>query len=243
MLRRREKEEKTVRAGKRKDDAPRTPEQTEELESMASDAIVETDQISMSASRMNASLNKVRTYAKGTREERDRQCRQSERAREELAALRQEVERLQGAWERETACRQELQRQVLELMEHSKHYTGLIKALQKDQPDSEAEAKERREKLQQLVQLLKENNKKLGNIAKALGQQEKLQQREPAFLWEEKAVMLDQFLEEAAGGSQADLARQEALLGELETVDTCFAQQQESTEHLEKILEDMKGVI
>ena len=69
MLRRKDREGKTVRASKRKSGVQLSPAGRQEMDVMVGDAMVETDQIGMSASRMDAGLSKVVNHAKDTVEE------------------------------------------------------------------------------------------------------------------------------------------------------------------------------
>lgn len=247
MLRRREKSVKTVPAGRKREKeyteaehAADARDKEEKLDLAVGNARVENDQISMSASRIGISLGRVRDHAKGMREEQLRQMDRAEKMRQELALLKQEIARLQAAYDQETFCRVKQQEKVLELMEHSKHYTNLMKVLQRPLHADAQEQKERQEKLQQLVQLLKENNIMLGTMAKMSAEQQRKWEGESPFHAQEQILFLEQLATEAAGSFQVNLARQEAVLGEMETVEKCCAQQQESVRTLEALFEQMK---
>ena len=94
MLRRKDREGKTVRASKRKSGVQLSPAGRQEMDVMVGDAMVETDQIGMSASRMDAGLSKVVNHAKDTEEELEEEEQRVERMRQETENLRREVTRL-----------------------------------------------------------------------------------------------------------------------------------------------------
>lgn len=247
MLRRREKSVKAVHTDRRREKedtkaalAVDAQDIEELLDLLVGNARVENDQISMSASRIKTSQGRVRDHAKGMREEQRRQMDRVEKTQQGLEQLKKEIARLQEAYEQETACRMRQQEKVLELMEHSKHYTNLMKALQRPVQADAQGRQERQESLRQLVQLLKENNIMLGNMAKALAGQQRQREREYPFCAQDQVALLEQLVTEVSGASQANLARQDAILGEMETVEKCCGQQQESVRILEEIFEQMK---
>lgn len=211
----------------------------QEVESLLGDARAEADQIGMSATKMNLGLDKVVDCSRNSGETQKEQEQKIVSMQQKLEELQGKVLHLQQQYEAEVTFRQKQQEHVLELMDQSKHYTSLVKALQSDPEGPEGETL-RREKLQQLVKLLKENNIVLGHMAKDGSQQQKCAEAEPAFhakqafasLWEQAAVILEQ--------SQETGRQQEKLLSEMETVGSAYMEQQESIEKLDQILETCK---
>lgn len=247
MLRRRDKAEKSVYSGKKNPVRDiRTSEMTDGgivwdmLDQIVGNARVENDQISMSASRIRISQGRTKDHTRGMREEQLHQIDRMEKAQQQLIQLEKEIGRMRIAYEQEIACRQAQQNKVLELMEHSKHYTNLMKILQRPFPADEEGKAERQEKLQQLVVLLKENNIMLGNMAKALAGQQRQCEKEQPFCAQEQTVQLQQHMADTEGSCRVNLARQEAVLGEMETMEKCCGQQKESVERLEQLFEQMK---
>ena len=251
MLRRREKAGKTVhtvrenaktdRAGNVKTD--RSGNVRDFLEPLVGNARVESDQISMSASRVGISQDRAADHARGAREELLRQMDQAEKAQQKITELEREIGRMREAYEQEVLCRKAQQERVLQLMEHSKHYTSLMKALQRPAVSGGQEKnaqEERRETLKRLVQLLKENNIMLGNMAKELARQQRQWEQANPFFRKEEPKGVSRWIEENVSSSRANLARQEAILGEMETVEQCLAQQKDSVGKLEQVLDEMK---
>lgn len=244
MLRRKDREGKTVRASKRKSGVQLSPAGRQEMDVMVGDAMVETDQIGMSASRMDAGLSKVVNHAKDTEEELEEEEQRVERMRQETENLRREVTRLRELCEKEQACRLFLEKKILEMIDHSKHYTSLVKALSGgtsgERASRGAEEERRKDKLHQLVLLLKENNITLTGMARELAQQRRVAEQEAPFSLEKSLDEVLKGLESSAACVQEDASRQRAILEEMETVGENYMQQQESVRKLEDLLNAMK---
>ena len=244
MLRRKDREGKTVRASKRKIDAQLSPAGRQEMDVMVGDAMVEADQISMSASRMDAGLSKVVNHAKDTGEKLGEQEQRIARMRQETEELRREVTRLRELCEGEQACRLFVEKKILEMIDHSKHYTSLVKALSGGPAGGGASddigEERRKDKLHQLVLLLKENNITLTGMAKELAQQRRVAEQEPPFSLEKGLDEVQKTLEISESCARENASRQRAILDEMETVGENYIQQQESVGKLEELLNAMK---
>ena len=100
------------------------PRGRQEMDVMVGDAMWRRTRIGMSASRMDAGLSKVVNHAKDTErswKKRSREWRECARRRRICGG----GDPAAGTLREEQACRLFLEKKILEMIDHSKHYTSL----------------------------------------------------------------------------------------------------------------------
>lgn len=92
------------------------------------EAQIEVDQIGMSAAKMDRSLTRVVDYAKETKEGQDKSRDMLHQLREEVGAVEEQLAALGQAYDLQRDFAEHQQQTLKNLMEQSKHYTGLSKS-------------------------------------------------------------------------------------------------------------------